>query len=110
MANNPYDAANTLEHVYTFLPSHNERKACCALPEGTPLLQSDEFTLPGNPYPNQNQLPMRPDLTWYSFDPYSSGRYVGGCGGLPSLNTMWRLQYAAGIQNCPPLFRGSHQY
>lgn len=46
----------TIQDVYNFLPTHNERRGCCMLPPGVHLDQTDQFTLRGNPYPNVNEL------------------------------------------------------
>lgn len=60
---------NLLEHVYNFLPTHNERTGCCALPPGVRLDQSDQFTLRGNPYPNINQLSTAAHHTNFNYHP-----------------------------------------
>jgi hypothetical protein len=58
-----------IEHVYNFLPTHNERTGCCALPPGVRLDQSDQFTLRGNPYPNINELVALTHQTNYNYRP-----------------------------------------
>ena len=61
--------SNDIMQVYNFLPTHNERTACCELPPGVRLDQSDEFTLRGNPYPNINQLLSNSHMTHHNYLP-----------------------------------------
>lgn len=114
---------NPIWHVYTHLPSHNRRTHCCRLPPGVKLQQTDEFTLRGNPYPNENQLAMASRLTNFAAanqqlqrwtdgpSQYGQGVVGGkrtytpasnnkGCS-ASSYETMWRLWQSNKVMQCP---------
>lgn len=80
------------------------RTSCCPLPPGVKLQQSDEFTLAGNPYPNQNQLAMLGRIQTAVANRRDGDTYnQAACGatGVPSYETMNRLYMSAKVMQCP---------